>query len=427
MEGLTITHPYSLAARHTTLHAALDALLVAGEFETAAHLARTLGGFWETHEFLYEGLTYLSPLLDSAKRVALPPSLIAGLHQIAGNLQRHQSHYPQAAGHYEAGLALVEREEDDLHVRILIGMGENAFRQGDYDSFSRCYRQFLAIGEAHADATLIADAYNALGRVAAVRHQFAEAQAYHEAARALAQRADYPYGLAWFHNSMGELRRTRRDYHRATDDYHQSARLFVAMGNPGAAALTSENLAFVRLALGDVDTAERDFLDVLGFWRRGDALHGMALCLVGLAGVWLARGRTMRAASLLAFARRILCEAGVQLELGDHDDEARISEQVRDALGYAAYADVVHRTAQLTLNQVLAQNDLLTTVPRPTLSPREVEILRLVAEGMSDRQIAARARITPHTVNAHLRAIYRKLDVNNRTGAVFAARLQALI
>ena len=55
------------------------------------------------------------------------------------------------------------------------------------------------------------------------------------------------------------------------------------------------------------------------------------------------------------------------------------------------------------------------------LSERELEILRLVAEGDSAPQIAGRLYLSPTTVSTHLRNIYRKLDVPDRAAAVAKA------
>jgi DNA-binding NarL/FixJ family response regulator len=49
---------------------------------------------------------------------------------------------------------------------------------------------------------------------------------------------------------------------------------------------------------------------------------------------------------------------------------------------------------------------------------REVEVLRLVATGLTNAQVAQHLSVTPRTVNAHLTAIYRKLGVSSRSGAM---------
>jgi DNA-binding CsgD family transcriptional regulator len=55
------------------------------------------------------------------------------------------------------------------------------------------------------------------------------------------------------------------------------------------------------------------------------------------------------------------------------------------------------------------------------LSARELEVLRLVAEGLSDAEIAARLYLSRRTVNSHLTSIYGKLGVASRTQALRAA------
>jgi DNA-binding NarL/FixJ family response regulator len=51
------------------------------------------------------------------------------------------------------------------------------------------------------------------------------------------------------------------------------------------------------------------------------------------------------------------------------------------------------------------------------LTAREVEVLRLVAQGLTDAQVAERLIVSAHTVHAHLRAIYGKLEITSRAAA----------
>jgi DNA-binding NarL/FixJ family response regulator len=52
------------------------------------------------------------------------------------------------------------------------------------------------------------------------------------------------------------------------------------------------------------------------------------------------------------------------------------------------------------------------------LSPRQAEILRLLADALTTVEIGERLEVSPRTVDAHLRALYRKLGVRSRTAAV---------
>jgi LuxR family maltose regulon positive regulatory protein len=61
------------------------------------------------------------------------------------------------------------------------------------------------------------------------------------------------------------------------------------------------------------------------------------------------------------------------------------------------------------------------------LSEREIEVLQLIAEGLTSREIAARLYLSPNTVKVHTRNINSKLGVNNRTKAVVKARALGIL
>ena len=61
------------------------------------------------------------------------------------------------------------------------------------------------------------------------------------------------------------------------------------------------------------------------------------------------------------------------------------------------------------------------------LSEREIEVLQLIAEGLTNPEIAARLYLSLNTVKVHTRNIYGKLGVNNRTGAVARARALGIL
>jgi DNA-binding NarL/FixJ family response regulator len=62
-----------------------------------------------------------------------------------------------------------------------------------------------------------------------------------------------------------------------------------------------------------------------------------------------------------------------------------------------------------------------------SLSERELEVLRLVASGLTNKEVAARLYLSVETVKAHLETIYRKLDASDRTHAVAVALREGLL
>ena len=64
---------------------------------------------------------------------------------------------------------------------------------------------------------------------------------------------------------------------------------------------------------------------------------------------------------------------------------------------------------------------------RPSLSEREIEIVRLVAKGFSNDELAERIHLSPETIKAHLRHVYEKLGVESRVEAVTEAMRTGLV
>jgi len=90
----------------------------------------------------------------------------------------------------------------------------------------------------------------------------------------------------------------------------------------------------------------------------------------------------------------------------------------------------LHLVARRTSRTViLAPTNMITGAAHTgrQVSARELEVLRLVARGLSNRQIASALQLTEGTVKRHLHGIYGKLDAHSRTDAVRAALSRGLL
>jgi DNA-binding NarL/FixJ family response regulator len=86
------------------------------------------------------------------------------------------------------------------------------------------------------------------------------------------------------------------------------------------------------------------------------------------------------------------------------------------------------RAVFLNTPELLSLRQTVTGAPHHPIGPkadeltgRELEVLRLVAQGLTNAQIAERLVLSPLTVNSHLRSIFNKLDVTSRTAAAHVA------
>jgi DNA-binding NarL/FixJ family response regulator len=80
----------------------------------------------------------------------------------------------------------------------------------------------------------------------------------------------------------------------------------------------------------------------------------------------------------------------------------------------------IHSTSAglLTLDSSLAPQAESADDPAEELTPREIDVLRLLAEGIPNREIASRLNISEHTIKFHIRSILGKLGASSRTEAV---------
>ena len=119
-------------------------------------------------------------------------------------------------------------------------------------------------------------------------------------------------------------------------------------------------------------------------------------------------------------------------------DEASVVAAIRaGAGGYMLKDDLPQDVDRLVRNLVAGRATLAPAIarhivrslqadtapgrPSEALTTREREVLGLIAKGLSNADIGLRLRISAHTVGDHVRGIYRKLEVNSRSEAVFRA------
>jgi DNA-binding NarL/FixJ family response regulator len=108
-------------------------------------------------------------------------------------------------------------------------------------------------------------------------------------------------------------------------------------------------------------------------------------------------------------------------------DDVEVQISIRSVLRGGAPIDPF--IARRILELLPTPSPALSAAPalEEALSEREGEILRLVADGLSNREIAEQLFLSRYTVESHVKRVYRKLAVSSRTGAVREARSRGLL
>jgi DNA-binding NarL/FixJ family response regulator len=161
----------------------------------------------------------------------------------------------------------------------------------------------------------------------------------------------------------------------------------------------------------------------------------IAGCLVGFGALATAQGEWAWAVRLLGAAEARCEEIGALLPPALHAMQEFTVAAARAQLGEETFRAVWAEGRIMTLEQTLAAQGpvtMPTTAPiGPSMAPhapkastypdgltgREVEVLPLVAQGLTNEQVAQRLIIIPRTVNTHLTSIYSKIGVSSHSTA----------
>ncbi|MCG7462759.1 LuxR C-terminal-related transcriptional regulator [Corynebacterium tuberculostearicum] len=208
--------------------------------------------------------------------------------------------------------------------------------------------------------------------------------------------------------------------------------------------LLADDHEIVRLGLRSVLEGAED-IDVVGEVATADAAvsaaqaGGIDVILMDLRfGAGVEGTRVMGGAEATAQIRSAMATPPKVLVVTNYDTDADILGAIEaGAVGYLLkdappqeLLAAVRSTAEgdSALSPIVADR-LMTRVrtPRTSLTPRELEVLQLVAAGASNRQIGQDLMLSEATVKSHLVHIYDKLGVRSRTSAVAAAREQGVL
>jgi DNA-binding CsgD family transcriptional regulator len=169
--------------------------------------------------------------------------------------------------------------------------------------------------------------------------------------------------------------------------------------------------------------------------------RGVALSLAGYAVIAASTGAYERAARLFGAADALREAVGWMLAHPESDLYAASLAQVRRRLPDDRFAAAWAAGRALSEGEAVAEalaeplsapaKPAGRSVPRPAnqhgLTARELEVLRLIADGRSDREIADTLFISPRTVMRHVANVFAKLDIHSRGAAGAYARAHRLI
>jgi len=285
--------------------------------------------------------------------------------------------WEEADATFETALRELRASRPGIAFEALLRRGDLRRRQGRFEEAAELFRQvefhpYAQLGLAHValdsgDAVLAVDRATRFLRKLDPESRLQRAAGLELYARALVAR--------------GETDQARSAYQK----------LQVIAGEIGSDSLRASALAvegLVAEAEGDLDTALSCIEDAIDLLHRCGDPFETARSRLDLARVLAGLGRQDTAAEQARLAHRAL--AGMQAEREAQRADALISQLGNPAPDRGG----------------------------SVLTRREVDVLRLVAQGLSNAQVAQRLVLSEHTVHRHLANILRKLDLTSRAAAV---------
>jgi len=463
-----------LEREHGNLRAALQwSLEQAGDEEAgqrreiALRLAGALHMFWWTHGHWSEGRTFLERALAVGEGVAA--SVRAKALYAAANLAFAQSNYERAEALSEESLALFRELGDQpgiaLSLRVLgnvawvrgatararslleeavalaraVGFKENAAwalfslallanSQGEYARACALYEESLALfreiehkkGTAHILSQMAQALFVSQGDQARVRSLLEESFA-------LSREIGFKEGIAASLLYLGQLALGQGDVATARSLAEEGVVLYKEMGHRYGTAESLRVLGKVVAAQGDYAAARRLYEESLAITGELGEQWVIAMGLLGLGEVVAAQRQLAWAAQLWGAADALRDAIGVPIPPVELADYERSLSAARVHLGERAFAAAWAQGRSMTPEQALAAQGQKPTPPSTKtttpltypagLTAREVEVLRLLAGGLTDVQIAEKLILSPRTVHAHISTIYSKLSVTSRSAA----------
>jgi non-specific serine/threonine protein kinase len=321
-----------------------------------------------------------------------------------------------------------------LRVKALGGASILASMQGEVGRGAALAREAVVLAEQSGDHAGRVWGLLMLSFAGRCRGDHEAAAADAEAAVAQAHALDEddlpPFLRAFVLNRLGHEAYELGDWSRAEAVLEEAIERWRRLGNPWGIGVVLGKLADVAQARGDDARAAALYRESLGLWLGHGNELGTVEILTGLARL-AAKGRPEDAVYLFAAAEAIQVQIGLTLAPALRAKNERALAATRAELGEEVFAAAWAAGGALPLDQAIAEARTVTVDadrharadpdPLPSaaggLTRRELEVLKLVASGLTNAQVAERLFISPRTVNAHLNSIYGKLGVSSRSAA----------
>jgi DNA-binding NarL/FixJ family response regulator/Tfp pilus assembly protein PilF len=480
-----------LAADANNFRAAINWAVANGEKEIALRIAGPLWRFWSYRHLGNEGRATLARVLAMPGEVSLPVlgEALRGagcLHEDISDHVNSERYHRRAlevwtqvgdtrkiarstddlgnVAHEQGDFDLAERlhlealriAREHGHARVvassLANLGSTAYLRGDIAGARDRWMEVVA-GNAVDDPVSRTVVMNNLGVAHLQLGELDQAAKHLQAALAIHRELGMPPNAADVLINLSDVASREGDLAQAKVYFEAAKEIYHRLDDPkGLHNIYFSIGAEEHLNQGNPRTALEAFRTCLVYADRANNRLGFADGIERIVAIASETPKAAEAAVLLGAARSIRETIGAQPLPAQRRLNEETDTRLRRTLGEIGYAKALaaggtlppRQAAQkaMQLASELARTDMTSRRARPVaarpapspsdetpfrLTKREVEVLRLLSEGKTDRDIAAALFISPRTAGTHVTNILGKLDVETRAAAVAAAFRHGLL
>ena len=425
---------------YDNLRAAFARGLSRALWEPALYLAAGLWLFWEVLGREAEGYEWLERALRAPAQGGVPAARAQALLAY-GSLAAHHGDFPLAQSFLEESLAVFRELDNQQGIALTLNaLGRAALGKRNLDQANTSLEEAVVLLEQMSDQSSLARTRANLALVAFEQGDYQLARLRMERNVAETRVLGEPWLLGSVLTHLGELTRFEGKYAQAARLYEEALRCFQEVGNANLVAMSLSNLVEVERVQGDLVRALGLGLEAVQIWQRflGRKEHLYA-GLVGLGGCVLALYETELAARLYGAAeifseQQHVHQTRTDLALYERDltifwsqgekehlqvawEEGRTLSLAQAVALVEAFYQAIQAARPAAVTASTSSPSLAFSKYPADLTAREMEVLRLVAQGWTNKQIAQQLVISPKTVNRHLESLFRKLGVTSRSAA----------
>jgi DNA-binding CsgD family transcriptional regulator len=303
--------------------------------------------------------------------------------------------------------------------------------RGDYAKGRELLEESLEISRQAGDRIMMAEALIQLAVTAWGLEDTERGKEIYEEGIALCREAGYTFRLSDFLFSLGYQLLLSGDYERGAALNEEAVAICREHGYKRSLNFALDNLGWAALLRGDHDRARIFYSESLVVSKELGDRACASESLDGLACIAGATGEARQAARLFGAAEALRETLGEAAPFQHKPEEVAWREpsraRARSQLGEAAWEETLAEGRATGLKEAieyaLSTGEPSATTPEQRSEPpagltsREVEVLALVATGLTNAQVAERLFLSPRTVQRHLNSIYHKIAVGSRTAA----------